>query len=286
MEVKVYKNSGAYLNDNEAILLEQEATSQLILYDAYKANRGSEDGMGLFGVVLDENLPILHFSNLPGHNLSIYIPGDGKDVHSATMLLADYMVENQIIPEGLNAKYEVCESFIEQFIKGVECTFAQIMAVDIMEIRQVNEVVSTEGKTRIAIPNEVKLITEWMVQFQIEALAKEIDYESALIRISKLINNNRLYVYEDLQGIVVSMAAATRQLAHGIAINYVYTPEEYRGMGYAVANIYNISKMYLDDGNDFCTLFVDKNNMLSRRAYEKVGYYILDDLYEYKLLQI
>lgn len=285
MEVKVYKNSDAYLNENEAVLLKQEAISQLILYDAYKANQGSEDNVGLFGVVMDENLPILHFSNLPDHNLSIYIQDDGKDIHSAIMLLADYMVENRIIPEGLNAKYEVCEAFIEQFSKGVECTFAQIMAVDIMEIRQVDEVISAGGKTRLAIPNEVKLITEWMVQFQIEALAKEIDYESALVRISKLINNNRLYLYEDSQGVVVSMAAATRQLANGIAINYVYTPEEYRGMGYAAANIYNISKMYLDEGNDFCTLFVDKNNMLSKRAYEKVGYYILDDMYEYKLLQ-
>ena len=38
-------------------------------------------------------------------------------------------------------------------------------------------------------------------------------------------------------------------------------------MGYAVANIYNISKKYLDEGNEYCTLFVDKKNILSKRVY-------------------
>ena len=61
--------------------------------------------------------------------------------------------------------------------------------MNIMEIRQVNDIKPVVGLTRLAIPNEVKQITEWMVQFQIEALAKEIDYESALVTSSKLINN-------------------------------------------------------------------------------------------------
>ncbi len=57
-------------------------------------------------------------------------------------------------------------------------------------------------------------------------------------------------------------------------------------MGYAAANIYNISKKYLDEGNEYCTLFVDKKNMLSIRAYQKVGYKVIDEIYEYKLLQV
>lgn len=287
MIVKVYENADAYLLDYEAVLLEQEAISQLVLYDAYKSRQKTyNEDMGLFGVVMDEELTILHFSNLPPRNLSIYIQDESKDVPMATIVLADYLVENQILPKGLNAKYEVCEAFIEQFKKNINCRFAERMALDIMEIRHVNDIRPAEGNTRLAIPNEVKLLTEWMIQFQIEALAKEVDYESALVCISKLINNNKLYVYENSEQVVVSMAAATRQLASGIAISYVYTPEEFRGMGYGATNIYNISRKYLDEGNEFCTLFVDKKNMLSKRAYEKVGYSIIDDMYEYKLLQV
>ena len=284
MVVKVYKDADAYLVDNEAVLLANEAISQLVLYDAYKLSRDSSKDVGLFGVVMDEDLTVLHFSNLPSHNLSIYIQDDSRDIRMAAMLLADYMAENNIPLEGLNAKNEACEAFIERFKESAECTFAERMAMDIMEIRQLNEIKPAEGRTRLAIPNEVKLMTDWMVQFQIEAMAKEIDYESALIRISKLINKNKLYVFEDVRENIVSMAASTRQLAHGVAISYVYTPEEYRGMGYAATNIYNVSKKYLEEGNEFCTLFVDKKNMLSKRAYEKVGYRIVDDIHEYKML--
>lgn len=286
MVVKVFDNAELYLIENEAVLLEQETVSQLVLYNAYQIQESTEDDKGLLGVVMDENDTIIHFSNMPSHNMAIFIEDDSKDVSGAAMLLADYMAEKNIPLEGLNARNEVCEAFIDQYRKNVKCSFAERTAMDIMEVRQVNEVKEALGKTRLAIPDEAKLMTEWLIQFQIEALAKEIDYESALIKIDRLIDNNKLYVFEDGQDTIVSMAAATRQLVHGVAISYVYTPEEYRGMGYAASNIYNISKKYLDDGNEYCTLFVDKKNMLSKRAYQKVGYEIVDEMYEYKLLQV
>lgn len=285
MIVKVYEDAGAYLADYEALLLENEAISQLVLYDAYRSFKSPEEFAGLFGVVKDEDLTLLHFSNIIPRNLSIYIQDNSKDIRMATMLLADYMAENQILLEGLNAKFEVCQAFIEQYSSSVSCTFAERIALDIMELRQVKEIKPVDGTTRLAVPDEVKQITEWMIQYQIEALAKEVNYESALDSTSNLINHNKLYVFENLQQTVVSMAATTKQLANGIAISYVYTPEEYRSMGYGATNIYNISRKYLNEGYKFCTLFVDKKNMLSKRAYEKVGYSVIDDMYEYKILQ-
>ena len=286
MVVKVYDNAELYLKENEAVLLERETVSQLVLYNAYQIQNSTLDKKGLLGLVKDEEDVVLYFSNRPSQNMAIYINNESKDVTEATMLLADYIADNQIQIEGLHGRNEVCEAFIDQYRKNVKCTFAQRMAMDIMEIREVYDVKEALGKTRLAIPDEAKFITEWLIQLQIEAMAKEIDYESALIKITNLIDNNKLYVFEDNDEILVSMAAATRQLANGIAINYVYTPEEYRGMGYAAANIYNISKKYLDEGNEYCTLFVDKKNMLSIRAYQKVGYKVIDEIYEYKLLQV
>lgn len=286
MVVKVYDNAKAYLFQNEAVLLENEAVSQLVLYNAYLGRQNPEYNDILFGVVMDDDQVVLHFSNVPQYNMAVYVQNHSKDIHEAAMVLAGYAADNQISLEGIYAKYEVCEAFIDEYRKRVKCSFMERLAADIMEIRKVNEIKPAEGKTRLALPHEIKMLTDWLVQFQIEALTKEINYESALVKITKMINENRLYVFEDNEGIVVSMAAATRELAHGIAINYVYTPEEYRGMGYAATNIYNISKKYLDEGYEFCTLFVDKKNMLSRRAYEKVGYKAIDDVYEYKLLQV
>lgn len=286
MVVKVYDNADLFLEENEAVLLEHETISQLVLYNAYQIQGKVSDIKGLLGVVMDEDEIILYFSHIPSRNMAIYINDDSKDLSEAAILLADYIADNHIHIDGIYGRKEVCEAFIEQYRKNVKSTFAQGMIMDIMEIREVNDIKEDLGKTRLAIPDEAKFITEWFIQFQIEALAKVIDYESALIKISNLIDNNKLYVFEDDHEVVVSMAAASRQLVNGVAINYVYTPEEYRGKGYAASNIYNISKKYLDEGNQYCTLFVDKKNMLSKRAYQKVGYEVIDEIYEHKLLQV
>lgn len=285
MVVKEYENAEDYLNDFEASLLENEAVSQLVLYDAYQDRDRSMSSKGIYGVIMDDDRVLLHFSNSVPNNMAIYVPAQSREENTeAAVLLADYIISNHIPFEGLYAKYEICQSFIEQYKNSINCTFIEKMGMDIMEIRQVNEIKPVDGKSRLAVQGEEKLITEWMVQFQIEALASEIDYESALEKATQLIRENKLYVFEDTEQKIVSMAAATRKLAHGIAINYVFTPEEFRGMGYAAANVYYISKEILENGAKFCTLFVDKKNPLSNRAYEKVGFCILDNIYEYKLL--
>jgi predicted GNAT family acetyltransferase len=123
-----------------------------------------------------------------------------------------------------------------------------------------------------------------MIEFQMEARASEMDYEAALNRANTLIENKKIYFYENLDHKVVTMAVAARELVHGIAITYVYTPEEFRGKGYAAANMYYLSKEMLEKGYEFCTLFVDKKNPLSGRAYEKVGFKTQEDNYEYKVI--
>lgn len=286
MVVKEYENARDYLNDHEENLLKNEAVSQLVLYDAYKSLSAGQDDICLFGVVMEEETPLLHFSNVEPNNMAVYAQCSGKDITGlAAEILADYMVSNHIPFFGINAKQEICLSFIEQFKKSSNCTFIEKLGSDIMELREVNDTKPVDGRHRPALPEEVKLVTDWMVNYEIEALASEINYERTLNNAKRLIEEHKLYVYEDSEQRLVSMAAASRQLAHGVAITYVYTPEEFRGKGFAAANIYYISKELLEQGNQFCTMFVDRKNTLSARAYEKVGYHILEDNYEYLLLQ-
>lgn len=284
MVVKIYENARAYLIEHEAALLEHEALSQLVLYNAYRNPDTEACDSCLFGIITDEDIPILHFSNVAPKNMAVYAGDHPKEtIIRASAALADFMADNHITFSGLFARLDVCQAFTEQYKNLTNTAFLAKLGMDIMEIRQVNDIKPKEGKHRLAMPDEVKMITDWMIRFQIEALASEIDYETALEHTSRLLENNKIYIYEDM-GQAVSMAAATRQLIHGVAINYVYTPEEFRGKGYAATNLYYMSKEFLEQGNEFCTLFVDKRNPLSSRAYEKVGFRMLDEIYEYKLI--
>lgn len=285
MLIKEYENARDYLKDQKENLLMNEAASQLVLFDALLNLTTEQEDRGMFGVVMEDEIPLLHFSNVPPHHMAIYAQCSGKElIGAAASLLADYMASNRISFQGLNAKQEICLPFMEQYKKSVNCTFLEKLSRDIMEVRRLNEIKPVEGKPRLAVPEEVKLITDWMINYQLEAFASEINYEKALNKATRLIEENKLYVYEDVEARPVSMAAASRQLVNGVFINYIYTPEEYRGKGYAAANIYYMSKELLEGGNQFCTLFADRNP-ISIRAYEKVGYRILEDNYDYLLLQ-
>ncbi|NLP35200.1 MAG: GNAT family N-acetyltransferase [Clostridiales bacterium] len=283
MIIKEYNNAQAFLDDNEATLLQEEAISQLILYNAYQNLTELGSKSCLFGTVQDEENIWLYFCNVAPYKLVIYSPLQ-VDLSVAVSALAEYFGINNIIISGINGRYDICQEFIKQYSAFIPCTFVEKLVTDIMEIREVNDIKVVDGLHRLAVPAEDKIITDWMIQFHIEALDSEMDYEAALKKAERLIKEGRIYVYENSERKIVSMASATRELPNGIAITYVFTPEEFRGMGYAASNIYYLSKKLLGEGYEFCTLFVDKNNLVSARAYEKVGYQIVGDNYEYIMI--
>lgn len=287
MFIKEYKSARIFLDEYETILLENEAVSQLVLFSAYHnvqdITDNNEIDKALYGAVLENENIILLFCNVLPYNLVVYIVKQ-EGILQASIALADYLSGNHIMINGIYARLDVCQSFMEEYKKQTKCSFAEKLGIDILELREVNELIPIEGLHRKALPEEAKLIAQWMIEFQMESLTSEMDYEAALERATKLINENKIYVYEDKENKVVTMAVAARKLAHGTAITYVFTPEENRGKGFAAANIYYLSKELLEQGNEFCTLFVDKKNLLSSRAYEKVGYKPVGDIYEYKVL--
>ncbi len=282
MNIKEYDNARAFLDDYEAVLLEQESVSQLVLYSAYHCCRNQVIDNAIFGAVLEEDNIQLLFCNVMPYNLVVYALKK-DNLQQACIFLADYFGENHLAMNGINARFDVCQSFMEEIKKHQNYTFVEKLGMDIMEIREVNEIKPIEGSYRIAIPNEAKLVAEWIIEFQLEAKTSEMDYEAALLKAEQLIADGKVHFLECPEHEVVTMAVAGRKLAHGIAITYVFTPEEYRGKGYAAANIYYLSKELLEEGNKFCTIFVDKKNPLSFRAYEKVGYQVVEEIYEYKI---
>lgn len=283
MMVKEFDSAQNFLKDYEAVLLEHEAVSQLILYNAYPNLLVPASEKCIFGAVLEEEATLLLFCNVAQYNLVVYAVNQ-NNLENASAALADFITSNHISITGINAKQEICESFIEQYNKNIGSTFVEKLGMDIMEIRELNDIKPVDGKYRLALPEKAKLITNWMIQYQIEALANEVDYEAALEKATLLIDENKIYVYENIEEKVVSMAITARALPHGIAFSYVFTPEEYRGKGYAAANIYFICKEMLESGYEFCTIFADKKNPVFSRAYEKVGFKILEDQYDYKIL--
>lgn len=133
------------------------------------------------------------------------------------------------------------------------------------------------GRLRPALLGEIGRLTPWVGDMLSvmgdERHAGEIAQERVL--------SGHLFVWDD-DG-PVSMAAWTGQTADGVRVNFVYTPPELRGRGYAAACVAALSQHLLDQGNGYCCLYTDLANPTSNAIYRRIGYRPVCDAALYSL---
>ena len=66
----------------------------------------------------------------------------------------------------------------------------------------------------------------------------------------------------------------------GVSISCVYIPPEFREKGYASAVVASLSKLALESGKEFCTLYTDLSNLISNNIYQRIGYGVVADVME------
>lgn len=289
MKVVSYKKVREFLEDNYSKLIEHEITTQLLLYSAIINQEITTHKDCIYGKVMDGNKnTILLFCNRLPNNLLINAVSD-IGLEEAVNELTKYFIKHKILLNGINGKKELCELVIKYINYHLSnkmkerYQFKENLALDIMALTSLRQVEVKAGRTRLANIEELGLITNYIVNFYREALHEEVYFEEQIPKVERLIHNNKIYVFENILNQVVTMAATTRTLVNGVCINYVYTPNEFRGLGYAKVNVYNICKGILDDGYRFCSLFVDKSNPISNQVYIDIGFEIIEDQYAYEI---
>lgn len=144
------------------------------------------------------------------------------------------------------------------------------------------------GCLRPANINDRERLAEWLLAFQIEAMRQpSADLESARFVTDALIARGELYVWQaepSGSGEPLSMAARARPTANTVAVNFVYTPPQLRGQGFASACVAHLSRYLLDNGWKSVNLFTDRANPTSNHIYERIGYRPVAIFDEYRLL--
>jgi predicted GNAT family acetyltransferase len=136
------------------------------------------------------------------------------------------------------------------------------------------------GRLRAATVHDLDLVVNWMMQFARET---GVDHEAANLRdgLMASLAEERLFLWED--GECVSMAQILQGVPNATGINGVYTPENYRGRGYASAAVAELSSRQLAIGNRYCFLFADLANASTNRIYPRIGYEAVCDFHHYQL---
>jgi len=122
------------------------------------------------------------------------------------------------------------------------------------------------GGLRPAREEEIGRLTPWVS----DMLSVIGDERHAGEIAGERVRSGHLFVWDD-EG-PVSMAAWTGQTPNGVRVNFVYTPPELRGRGYATASVAALSQRLLDQGNAYCCLYTDLANPTSNAIYRRIGY--------------
>ncbi|MEG3042521.1 MAG: GNAT family N-acetyltransferase [Clostridium sp.] len=284
MNIVIYDTVKKFLDSNENILLEREAVTQLILFNSYTNKDKTVSKEMLFGRVEDDNGEVnIIFCNVTPHNL--LISDLKKNTGEAVRALADYLLDSETNINGVNANEKICDEFIAWYSVRSSCEFKEYLAMDVMELSEINkDILLPKGTFREATWSDLNIISDWHIKFAKEALNEDMTYEDFKDKLTMRIENKCIYIFEDENHIPVSMAATTRQLVNGVSVSLVYSNSKERGKGYGLAVVYHLSKLYLERGNKFCSLFVDKNNPISNGVYSKIGYKILEDNFDYRMV--
>jgi predicted GNAT family acetyltransferase len=161
-------------------------------------------------------------------------------------------------------------------LRGARAT--RTVSQRIFELREVIAPTSPPaGELRLARTDDAALLSEWIAGFLMEV--REVGDSEALV--ADRLRRAQLFVWDD-DG-PRTMAAWAGKTPNGVRVNFVYTPPELRGRGYASACVAALSQRLLDDGNDFCCLYTDLSNPISNSIYQKIGYRPVSDAGFYRI---
>ncbi len=230
------------------------------------------------GVYCDGKLELL-FLNANPHNLVLF-----SEHHQPTAIkaLVQDIIEQKIEIKGILADKEVCDIFIAEYQIIYPTEFVLKTAMDIMRLDHLIKP-KLQGKLVCSGIEETDFILDCLYNFNKECLHEDIPYSELITRYQDRITNHKFYIYYNEDNIKTSIVMLSRDLKDGKAVTAVYTYPEFRGKGYATSMMYYACEIIFQQGFQYATLFVDKSNPISNRVYEKIGFRVLTNTYDYRL---
>jgi hypothetical protein len=193
--------------------------------------------------------------------------------------IIDDLLKRRIVLPGVNGPGETSLAFARRWAEKNTCKYSLHRSLRIYQLSRVIPPRPVGGQMRLALAPETDVLVQWALNFGND-IGEPQSPKQAAETVELLIKDERLFVWYD-EGLR-SMAAWSGPTAHGIRVNLVYAPPEFRGRGYASACVAAVSQAMLNSGRRFCYLFTDLSNPISNHVYQRIGYVPVRDFAEYK----
>ncbi|MBN9297710.1 MAG: GNAT family N-acetyltransferase [Filimonas sp.] len=282
MEIIYPPDAATFLESVKDVLLADEVNGNLLLgiADTLVKNKFTYgDAEPFFAIIYQEQQVALMAIMTPPHKLLLYKGHDCSEEAIALLGKEVYAKLGNIT--GVNAERNLAQAFADKWAIIAGCNYTIEMQLRAFKLTHVNDYTRPAGMFRVALPEDLQIITQFIGEFSVEANAA-VSADRVNETAKNGIANGEIYVWEDTT--IVAIAKAARPTNNGMAIGYVYTPKLYRNKGYATAVVAELSKKVLASGKSFCTLYTDLSNPTSNSIYQKIGYQPVSDNVNYSFV--
>lgn len=175
------------------------------------------------------------------------------------------------------------DNLAKMWVKNHHSSIQLIEAHWIYSCNQIRTIgLGVPGSMREAVESDLPILIDWL---QEEAAESKRDF-NPIIEEEKLVflmMCGALYVWDDVE--IRATARLARPTDHGIVLTGVYTPSHFRNNGYGGRLVEALTREALKDYM-IVNLYVDKQNGVANRLYQRIGYQKVTESVKMKLVPL
>jgi predicted GNAT family acetyltransferase len=186
-------------------------------------------------------------------------------------------VANVVRLPGVNGEAGTAARFAGQWTERCKSAAFPVQGLRLYELQDLLESPSASGRLRKAIPEDRKLVVDWVRNFGDEVGEHAGDPELQVDH--WMSGGGAVWLWED--GEPAAMAVSREPVEKVVRVQHVYTPPEKRRRGYAGACVCELSRHILDRGYR-SILYTDLGNPSSNSIYRRMGYGAVAETLRYR----
>jgi predicted GNAT family acetyltransferase len=178
---------------------------------------------------------------------------------------------------GVNGEAGTAARFAGQWTERCKSAAVPVQGLRLYELQGLLESPPASGQLRKAMPEDRKLVVDWVRNFGDEVGEHAGDPE---LQVDQWMSGGGgVWLWED--GEPAAMAVSRGPVENVVRLQHVYTPPEKRRRGYAGACVGQLSKHILDSGYR-SILYTDLGNPTSNSIYRRIGYRAVAEALRYR----
>jgi RimJ/RimL family protein N-acetyltransferase len=190
---------------------------------------------------------------------------------SADKAVAATLLDIDVDLPGVTGPRETAERFAAMWSDLAGVTVTERLAMRLYRLGTLEPPV-VPGRARLATEDDIPLMAGWRRDFELETMGAQREPGSEESSVRRAMKMRSGLVLWEVEGLVVSYAAAGAPIDGMSRVGPVYTPPDQRGHGYGSAVTAAVSQWAVDAGAEHVVLFTDLANPVSNSIYQRIGY--------------